>query len=149
MRPIKPITADEVTAEVRRFWDVFCAKSKIEFERFYLADATVFAPDTLGAADSARLMLPLKVRELFAPTSSASAKLGPIEVQIVEPELAIACYGLHHELVRTRLTGKRIRIEMPWALMSQVFQRDEEGRLRIVHEHLSAATRTTIEHLDR
>ena len=149
MPAIKPITADEVSAEVQRFWDVCCSKSKTEYERFYLPDATVFAPDTVGSADSARLMLPLKVRELFAPTSSASAKLGPIEVQILEPGLAVACYGLHHEVVRTRLNGKCVRIEMPWALMSQVFQRDDQGRLRIIHEHLSAATRAIIEPLDR
>jgi ketosteroid isomerase-like protein len=149
MSSTKPISAEEVSAEVRRFWDVCCSKSKIEYERFYLPDATVFAPDTVGSADSARLMLPLKIRELFAPTSSASAKLGPVEVQILEPGLAVACYGLHHEGVRTRLTGKRIRFELPWALMTQVFQRDDQGKLRIIHEHLSAATRSTIEPLDR
>jgi len=144
---MKTISADEVRGEVRRFWNVFCNKAKDDYQKFYFPNATVYAPDTLGSADTARLMLPLKVRELLAPASSATAKLNAIEVQILSPEVAVASYGLHHVVVRTRPSGKRIRIEMPWALMTQVFQRDEDGALRIVHEHLSVATRAVIEPL--
>jgi hypothetical protein len=40
---MKPVAADEVLARVRRFWQVFSAKARSEFEEFYLPGATIFA----------------------------------------------------------------------------------------------------------
>jgi hypothetical protein len=43
--------------------------------------------------------------------------------------------------------GKRYRAEVPSGRATQVFQRDEKGVLRILHEHMSSAEGVTVKEL--
>ena len=132
------ITAEEVCAEVKKFWEYFSRKSKNRFDEMYLPSATVFAADS-RRMEPARLMLVRRERELFAAGSQVSAKLGTIDVQMAGRKLAVASYPFHFSITRTLASGKRVRVEMPWGRATQVLQRDENGVLRIVHEHMSSA----------
>jgi ketosteroid isomerase-like protein len=132
------ISADEIRAEVKKFWDFFSRKSKSGFEQMYLPSATVFAADA-RRMEPARLMLVRRERELFGPASFVAAKLGSIDVQHLGADLAIASYPFHFSITRTLPTGKRYHVEVPSGRATQVFQRDEKGVLRIIHEHMSSA----------
>ena len=133
---IQEIVPDEIRAEVRKFWEFFSRKSKTQFAEMYLPSATVFAADA-RRMELARLMLIRRGRELFGPASSVAARLGPIDVQLLRADLAIASYPFHFWITRTFANGKRNQAEVPWSRATQVFQRDDKGILRIIHEHMS------------
>jgi hypothetical protein len=132
------ISSDDVRAEVKKFWDFLSRKLKSQFAEMYLSSATVFAADA-RRMELARLMLVRRERELLGPASSVAAKLGPIDVQPLGADLAIASYPFHLSITRTRASGKRYQSEVPSGRATQVFQRDEKGVLRIIHEHMSSA----------
>jgi|SRR5580658_476280 ketosteroid isomerase-like protein len=140
------ISPDEIRAAVRRLWDFFSRKSKAQFAEMYLPSATVFAVDS-RRMDLARLMLVRRERELFGPASSVAVKLGPIDVQLVVPDLAVASYPFHLSITRALPGGKRHQAEVPSGRATQVFQRDEKGVLRILHEHMSSAEQVTVKEL--
>jgi len=132
------ISADDIRAEVKKFWDFFSRKSKSRFDEMYFHSATVFAADA-RRMEPARLMLVRRERELFGPASLVAAKLGTIDVQILGADLAVASYPFHLSITRTFASGKRFQVEVPSGRATQVFQRDEKGILRILHEHMSSA----------
>jgi len=104
----------------------------------YVPSATVFAADA-RRMEPARLMLVRRERELFGPASFVAAKLGTIDVQPLGADLAIASYPFHFSITRTLASGKRYHVEVPTGRATQVFQRDDKGILRIIHEHMSPA----------
>ena len=132
------ISSDDVRAEVKKFWDFLSRKLKSQFAEMYLSSASVFAADA-RRMEPARLMLVRRERELLGPASSVSANLGAIDVQPLGADLAIASYPFHLSITRTRASGKRYQSEVPRGRATQVFQRDEKGVLRIIHEHMSSA----------
>lgn len=134
----KPVSSEEIRVTVSRFWQVFSAKSKLEFEEFYHSSATVFAANA-PRMERARQMLVRRTHELFAPKSSVGAKLGSVDVQVLGTDLAIASYPLHYSVTRALPNGRRYRLEVPFGRMTQIFQRDRSGALRIIHEHMSSA----------
>lgn len=132
------ISSDDVQAEVKKFWDFLSRKLKSQFAEMYLSSATVFAADA-RRVEPARLMLVRRERELLGPASFVAAKLGSIDVQPFGADLAIASYPFHLSITRTHASGKRYQSEVPCGRATQVFQRDEKGVLRIIHEHMSSA----------
>ncbi len=132
------ISSDDVRAEVKKFWDLLSRKRKSEFAEMYLSSATVFAADA-RRMELARLMLVRRERELLGPASFVAAKLGTMDVQPLGADLAIVSYPFHLSITRTLATGKRYQSEVPSGRATQVFQRDEKGVLRIIHEHMSSA----------
>jgi ketosteroid isomerase-like protein len=132
------ISSDDVRAEVKKFWEFLSRKLKSQFAEMYLSSATVFAADA-RRMELARLMLVRRERELLGPASFVAAKLGSIDVQPLGADLAIASYPFHLSITRTRAGGKRFQAEVPCGRATQVFQRDEKGVLRIIHEHMSSA----------
>ena len=131
-------SADEVRAVVQKFWDYFVRKSKSEFDKMYSPAATVFAADA-RRGEPARLMLVRRARELFGPASAVGAKLDAIDVQILRDDLAVASYAFHFNVTRSLPNGKRVSVDVPFGRATQVFQRDTNGNLRIIHEHMSSA----------
>jgi len=140
------ISPDEIRAEVRKFWDFFSRKSKAQFAEMYLPSATVFAVDA-RRMELARLMLVRRERELFGPASSVNAKFGPIDVQLLGTDLAVASYPFHLSITRALPGGKSYQAEVPSGRATQVFQRNEKGVLRILHEHTSSAEPVTVKEL--
>ena len=132
------ISSDDVQVEVKKFWDFLSRKLKSQFAEMYLSSATVFAADA-RRMEPARLMLVRRERELLGPASFVAAKLGSIDVQPFGADLAIASYPFHLSITRTHASGKRYQSEVPCGRATQVFQRDEKGVLRIIHEHMSSA----------
>ncbi len=139
---MQDISAEQVRAAVRSYWEALASKSKQKLADFYAGDAIVFMADT-KRNEPARLMIERRNREFFDTQGSASADLGAIEVQLPCPGIAIATYGYHFRAIRVRGPA-RVQIDMPMTRATQVFRREANGELRLVHEHLSAAKNPTI-----
>ncbi|HWZ43372.1 MAG TPA: hypothetical protein VNW97_07830 [Candidatus Saccharimonadales bacterium] len=134
---MEAITPEDVRAEVQRFWTQFTGKYKSKFQEFYKPTAAVFSIDG-RRSEPARLMWVRREREFFDPRAVAAAKLGAIKVQVLRPNLAVATYAFHFSVVRILPNGNRVQSEIPFSRATQVFQRDDNGTLQIIHEHLSS-----------
>lgn len=120
------------------FWDAFTHQAKNRFQELYSPTAVCYAADG-RRAEPARLMWVRREREFFGPKSSVGAKLGSISVQLLGPNLATASYGFHFSIIRILPNGSRAEVEVPFGRATQVFERQPDGRLLIIHEHLSSA----------
>jgi ketosteroid isomerase-like protein len=116
---------------------VLSGKLKDKIEEMYAPTAIVFT-GSAKRSESAKLVALRRSRRYAGGESTASAEEGPIDVQIVGPDVAIAAYTYSFGSDRTRPDGTKVRVEALCGRATQVFQRDEAGVLRIVHEHLSA-----------
>ncbi|MGC2697641.1 MAG: nuclear transport factor 2 family protein [Candidatus Angelobacter sp.] len=132
------ISPAQIKTEVKKFWDSFTSKSKNGFQELYSPTATVFSADG-RRSEPGRLMWVRREREFFGPKSSVGAKVGEIVVQILSSNLAVAAYPFHFSVIRALPNGSRVQVEVPFGRATQVFQRDENGACRIIHEHLSSA----------
>jgi ketosteroid isomerase-like protein len=136
---VENISPEQVRAEVRRFWKIYCNKRKDEFAELYSPDATVLEIDS-RRIEPALLMVARRARELFSPLASLNAELRSIDIQILEPGVAVAAYGLHFRLIRVSASGKRFESDLPITRVTQVFQQEQNGTLRIIHEHMSSGS---------
>jgi ketosteroid isomerase-like protein len=137
-----PLTSERVRRAVQEFWDAFSQQQKNRFQELYSPTAVCFAADG-RRSEAARLMWVRREREFFGPKSAVGAKVGAVSVQILSPNLASASYGFHFSMIRVLANGTRAEIEVPLGRATQVFQREPDGRLLIIHEHLSSAEPVT------
>lgn len=137
-----PITSERVRRSVQEFWDAFTRQEKDKFQELYSPTAVCYAADG-RRAEPARLMWVRREREFFGPKSSVGAKLGTVSVQILGPTLASASYGFHFSMIRVLPNKSRVEIDVPYGRATHVFERQPDGRLLIIHEHLSSAEPTT------
>jgi len=142
------ISPEDVRTAVRRFWTILCGKSKEKFAEMYFSGASVFS-STASRTEPGRLMLARRMRKIFDSSTSLNAELGTIEVQILGDNTAVAAYVYAFHATETGSDGSRTRRTTPFARATHIFQRDEQGALRIIHEHLSSATAPTIETLSQ
>jgi ketosteroid isomerase-like protein len=138
------ISLEEVRAEVSRFWNVFSSKSRDKFNEMYFPSATVFS-STGPHVEPGRLMVARRLRQFFGPTMSLRAEIGEIGVQVLGTNVAIATYIYRFRSTTVESDGTQVNRETPYGRATQIFQRDENGVLRIVHEHMSSSTPPTVE----
>lgn len=137
------LSPNDVRAEIRKFWDILSGKSSAKLEEMYSTSALVFTGKA-RRTESGKLAAVRRARQLPA-ASSSHVEIGAIEVQISGDSAAIAAYTYSFRTVRTKPDGTKVQVDTPFGRATQVFQRSEDGVLRIVHEHLSAAAPPAIE----
>lgn len=136
------LTADEVQAEVQRFWSIFAGKSPEGLKRFYAGESSVFGSSSTRA-EPGSLAAMRRQREYFTPQTTIKAQLGAIEVVMLGEGSAVASYTFQFHATKVAgLATKGQEEDIQHGRATQVFARDAEGTLRIVHEHLS-----TVDHL--
>jgi ketosteroid isomerase-like protein len=113
-------------------------KSPDKLEEMYSPSAIVFTGKA-KRSESARLTAVRRSRQLPGLASTSKAEIGSIEVQIAGPDVAIAAYTYSFNTHKIQPDGTKVQLNTPFGRATQIFQRDEAGGLRIVHEHLSAA----------
>lgn len=135
------LSSAEVEDAVRAFWELFAAKKQEQWQRFYADVATIFATAS-KRPEPARLVVLRRQREYLSSAAKIRIEVGRIEVEILGPSCAVAAYlmRLHAEqIAKAAAVGHRESEEhLENARVTQVFVRNEEGALRIVHEHISA-----------
>ncbi len=135
------MTAEQIRTEIDRFWHRFTSKDERAVEEFYAHESSVFG-STATRPEPGRLAATRRRREYFGPESTVNVSLGPVEVMILG-EVAVASYTFQlHATHLAGALGKAVNEDIEHGRATQVFVHDQEGRLRIVHEHLSVAAHT-------
>src|SRR5215471_16503005 len=142
------VTPDQIRLRVQEFWHAFTGQAKDNFQELYSPTASCFAIDG-RRGEPARLMWVRREREFFGPRSSVGAKVGMVNVQVLAPALAVASYPFHFSIIRVLPNGSRVEVDVPFGRVTQVFLRNEEGKLLIIHEHLSSAEPATPKELPK
>jgi ketosteroid isomerase-like protein len=109
-----------------------------KLEEMYSPSAIVFTGKAKGS-ESAKLMAVRRSRHLPGAALSSRAEIGSVDVQIVGQDVAVAAYTSSFNTQEILANGGKVQINTPFGRATQIFQRGEDGALRIVHEHLSAA----------
>jgi hypothetical protein len=138
---VKPLTPQEVEAAVHRYWEVSSGKKSAAQETFYSEIASVFTSSS-RRLEPARLVLLRRRREYLESASIMTVNIGRIEIELLDPATGVAAYtiGLHVEHVAKpgALGEKDLQEHIDHARVTHVFQRADDGKLKIVHEHISA-----------
>jgi ketosteroid isomerase-like protein len=136
---VSTITPEEVRQEVSRFWNVFSSKAPELLEEFYAPEATVFGSSALRA-EPGRLAVARRKREYFQKQTSVRVTTGFVDVQVVNDLCAVASYTFRFDAISVSGgLGKSSDEHLEHGRATQVFVRDAEDKLRILHEHLSAS----------
>ena len=132
------LTADQVRAEVQRFWNTFTAKAEDTLGEFYAPTSSVFGSDATRT-EPGRLAAARRKREYFHAGTSLNVSLGPIDVIPLGDTAAVATYTFkfHANRVQHGL-GQSDTEDIQHGRATQVFALEADGRVLIVHEHLSA-----------
>ncbi|HXN99620.1 MAG TPA: DUF4440 domain-containing protein [Candidatus Acidoferrales bacterium] len=128
---------------MQKFWDILCGRSNERLEDLYSASAIVFTGKAKRSERGA-LAAVRRMRQFAAGEWTTTAELDPIEVQIAG-DVAIASYTYRFHSSKTGKDGSREHRNTLFGRSTQIFQRDERGALRIVHEHLSSAAPPAVE----
>lgn len=131
------MSAEQVRGEVERFWSAFSSKAADAIESFYLPESTVFS-SVSSRAEPGRLAATRRKREYFHPQNRIRVQLGRVEVQPIGDNAAVASYTFefHASKVMGAL-GKDIEEDIQNGRATQVFVQQQDGRICILHEHLS------------
>ena len=134
------LTVEEVKSAVERFWNAFSTKSEDVLADFYGHESTVFGSSAVRA-EPGRLAATRRKREYFHPNTTVKATLGPIEVLLLGETSAVASYTFQFQASRVASATGISEEKFEHGRASQVFAYDLDGKLRIMHEHLSIAGR--------
>ena len=132
------ISSEDVRKEVHRFWAILSGNAADKLEELYSPSAIVFTGKA-KRSESAKLMAARRSRQLPGPAHSSVAEVGSMDLQIVGTDVAIAAYTYSFNTQKILANGSKVQIHTTFGRATQIFQRCEDGTLRIVHEHLSAA----------
>ncbi len=135
------INPEQVRAEVTRYWAAYSSKTPEPLEDCYSPEATVFS-STAHRAEPGRLAATRRKREYFHSQTKVRVQLGYIEVQVIGEQAAVASYTFEfHASNVAGALGRATEEDIAHGRATQVFVRDPDGRLRILHEHLSTVDR--------
>jgi ketosteroid isomerase-like protein len=133
----------EIESAVRGYWDSFAAKKTEVWQSFYADSAMVFATGS-KRAEPARLVALRRQREYMATAVKMRVEVRNIDVEPLGPGYGLAVYMLRlhaEQIAKISASGTREHEEhLENARVTHLFSRDGAGRLKIVHEHISAPT---------
>jgi len=141
---MEAISPNEVRVQVRRFWQILSGGSKDSFDELYSPEATVIT-GSAKRGERAQLAVARRKRAIANQPREASGELGPIDVEILDNDVAVASYTYDRRSVRKSGDASEVQHRTSYGRATHVFQRDARGDLRIVHEHLSAAVPPSVE----
>jgi ketosteroid isomerase-like protein len=136
---VPKLTPDVVKGEVQRFWNVFVDKNADQLMEFYGPESSVFSSVT-SRQEPGRLAAARRQREYFQKHSVLRATPSMIDVIMLSEHAAVASYNFtfHASKIATITGGNNHDEDIKNGRATQVFQYDSEGKLRILHEHLSS-----------
>lgn len=133
--PVKAVTSEMVRSEVSRFWNAFTEKRSDELAEFYASECSVFGSMN-KRAEPGRLAAARRDREYFGRNTELRVSFGEIDVVQLGKDAAVASYNFEFHAMKTSRLGQPDE-HIDHGRCSQVFGVDNEGQLKIFHEHMS------------
>jgi ketosteroid isomerase-like protein len=135
------LTAKEVEEAVQKYWSISAAKDAEEQQASYAGHALVFTSSS-KRVEPARLVSMQRQREYLAKSTKLRIQVAGVQVILLGTDAAVAAYTLEFHAEQIPLAGtitKRPQEHLSNARVTHVFERNENGELKIAHEHISMA----------
>src|SRR5260370_37553632 len=135
------ITTDQVRAAVRSFWEIWKAKSAEGLADAYSTNSITFRAGSVSV-EPGFMGIAQRSREYFHEACSIEYELGPIEVVLLSDTTAIAIYSFYFHALNRAMAAAHGTLQeevVPYGRATHIFRRDPDGKLRILHEHVSNA----------
>src|SRR5258707_3908256 len=135
------ITNDQVQAAVRSFWEVWKAKSAEALADAYSTNSITFRAGSVSV-EPGFMGIAQRSREDFHEACSIEYQLGQIEVVLLSDTTAIAIYSFYFRALNRAMAAAHGTLQeevVPYGRATHIFRRDPDGKLRILHEHVSNA----------
>jgi ketosteroid isomerase-like protein len=136
-----PLTTPDVEAAVQQYWSVYAGKDSEKQQAFYTGDAMVFT-SSCKRIQRACLVSLQRQREYLAKSTKLRIRVADIQVMPLGDNAAVAFYTLQFHAEQIPVTGnlaRRPEEHLSNARVTHIFQRNGDGELKIVHEHISVA----------
>ena len=132
------LTVEQVKGEVLRFWNVFMEKNADALMNFYAPDSSVFS-SVSARVEPGRLAAARRQREYFHAKSTVRSTTSNVDVILVGDTAAVANYNFTFHATRVAAgVGQAVEEDIKQGRATQVFRLEPDGRVLIVHEHLSS-----------
>jgi ketosteroid isomerase-like protein len=135
------VTAEQVQAAVRHFWDIWMAKSADALVDAYATNGMTFRVGSVSI-EPGFMGIAQRSREYFHEACIMHMELGPIEVILLNDTTALAVYTFQFHALNRAVVNSRENLReesIPSGRATQIFRRSPDGKLRILHEHMSGA----------
>jgi ketosteroid isomerase-like protein len=131
------ISVEQVKGEVLRFWNVFMEKNAEALMNFYAPDSSVFS-SVSARLEPGRLAAARREREYFHAKSTLRASANNIDVILLGEQSAVANYTFQFHATKVAGVNSSVEEDIKQGRATQVFRTEPDGRVLIVHEHLSS-----------
>jgi ketosteroid isomerase-like protein len=142
------LSPGQVRGEIERFWQIMCGKSAGRLEDLY-NPAALLLTGKARKPEPANLALSRRARQIIDAGAGSTAELGTMDIHLADARVAIASYTYRFSHTRPDERGGVHTRRTMFGRATQIFQMEEDGRVRIIHEHLSAATNPEVEKPNR
>jgi ketosteroid isomerase-like protein len=132
---LKTLNPEMVKAEVERFWDILRSKRGEALASLYAPECSVFG-STSRRPEPGRLAAARRSREYCGPKTETRVETGLIDIVMLSPTAAAASYNFQLHASKVAHEGREEEHVVD-GRCSQVFAIDEQGDLKIFHEHMS------------
>ena len=133
---MKRIAVEQVRTEVLRWWKAFNTGALDMLDELYSQEASVFSPAG-ERSEHGRIAIVRRKREYAK--AKIKAQPGNIEVALFD-DVAIAYYTFTSEVIGAlNHTPAARSYTIHSGRATQVFALEADGKLRIIHEHISIA----------
>lgn len=137
------LSKTEIESAVRNFWELFAAKKTEQWQQFYADVALVFGTGS-KRPEPARLVVIRRQREYLSSAAKMRIEVRNVDVELLGADCGVAAYLLSldaERIAKASASGSKDHEEhLENARVTHVFCRQEDGSIRIVHEHISAPT---------
>ncbi len=130
------LSADQVKAEISRYWKAFTDKDSATLGDFY-AHESVGVSSTSKRSEPGRMAAIRREREYFQASGQIQATVDGVEIVLLGDRAAVAAYTFQFQASRSDALGNVSEEEIRNGRATQVFAFDTDGQLRIFHEHFS------------
>jgi len=132
---MQTLNPETVRAEISRFWNALKSKHGEELASFYAPECSVFG-STSKRPEPGRLAAARRNREYCGPKTEMKIQTGYVDVVMLGPAAAAASYSFELHASKVAHEGREEEHAID-GRCSQVFAVDDQGELKIFHEHMS------------
>jgi hypothetical protein len=137
------LTRPEVESFLHKHWDNFASKRLRAHEDSFAPNSFMFGSSS-KRVEPGRLVLLRRQREYMNESTRITAQLSNLEVEFVGTDAAVAAYNLQFDaekrIVADAAGQKTSEEHLLNGRVTHVIVRDENGNLKILHEHISRPT---------
>jgi hypothetical protein len=135
------LTEEDIKLEMQRYWDAYIGKQGHLIRDFYSPRSSVFSTTT-GRWEPGMLAVTRREREFYGKETTVNGVLNITDVMILGTDVAVVSFNFEFYVKRPARPGvTEMDLQVPQGRGTMVFERESDGKLRIVHEHLSSVRR--------